>query len=322
LVPNTTYILSKTIVKDGEGMKAIGVDIGGTGVKASLIDEQGNVYKQAKISTNIAEGREGILRSCFSVIDSLLYEAGDIAGIGVGTAGRVDVEKGEIVYATANLPSWQGTKLTQIISERYQLDSFIENDANAALIGEIWQGAKVNVHSVTMLTLGTGVGGANVVEGKMVHGHHHQSGEWGHVVLVPNGRPCNCGMKGCLEQYLSGSALVRITNEQTGLAFTHGKEVLEAYSTGNELVRPVVEQFLDYLAIAIYNLSVSIDPEAVIVGGGVIDSKEHWWHVLENKLKDYNVFTTILPARLGNEAGMYGAAKLVFDALKKRGEFL
>jgi glucokinase len=306
------------MVKD---MKAIGIDIGGTGVKASVIDEQGQVYKQAKISTNIAEGRDGILRSTFSVIDSLIEEADDLIGIGIGTAGRVDGEKGEIVFATANLPGWEGTKLAQIISERYQLASFIENDANAALIGELWQGAKVDTDSVTMLTLGTGVGGANVVGGKLIHGHHHQGGEWGHVILVPNGRLCNCGMNGCIEQYLSGSALVSITNERTGLSFKHGKDIFEAYTNGNELVRYAVEQYVDLLAISIYNLSVAIDPGAVIIGGGVIDSKDDWWHVLESKLKDYRVLATVLPARLGNEAGMYGAAKLVFDAYKKRGEF-
>ncbi|WP_180953617.1 ROK family protein [Bacillus sp. T33-2] len=301
-------------------MKAIGIDIGGTGVKGGIIGSDGVMLRREAVKTNVLNNREGVLESLFSVIDSLLEKEEDIVGIGVGTAGRVKTDTGEVVYATANLPGWQGTRVGQLLTERYQLPSFIENDANAALIGEAWKGRERKFVSVTMLTLGTGVGGANMLGGKVVTGGHYQSGEWGHVVLVPDGRPCNCGMKGCIEQYLSGSALVKSANEGTSINFSHGKDIFRAFSDGIEEIKKVVDTYLDHLALAIYNISVSVDPEAVIIGGGVIDSKEYWWDFLLKKLDKYNVPTKILPAKLGNEAGMFGAAKLVFDGVKKRGK--
>ncbi|PWW31310.1 glucokinase [Cytobacillus oceanisediminis] len=301
-------------------MKAIGVDIGGTGVKASIIDEKGRILYAESTATILTNGRTGVLESVFSVIDSLLKKEKSIIGIGVGTAGRVNAITGEVVYATANLPGWQGTKLAGILSKKYGFPCFIENDANAALIGEVWQGNKAAYPSITMLTLGTGVGGANMIDGKIVSGGHFQSGEWGHAVLVPNGRPCNCGMRGCTEQYLSGKALVRLANEQTNRQFNHGNEVFEGLAGDCEQLKAVVHTYIDLLALAIYNISVTLDPHAVIIGGGVIDSRKHWWTLLIERLRDYHVQAEVFPAVLGNAAGMMGAAKLVFDGLKKRGE--
>lgn len=301
-------------------MKAIGVDIGGTGVKGSIVTLSGEVIKTCKVVTNVSNGREGVLSSLFQVIDQLITD--EVVGIGVGTAGRVNVQTGEVVFATSNLPGWQGVNLINEVNKRYDLPCEVENDANAALVGELWQGAAKDssYFSVTMLTLGTGVGGANSLNGNIIQGGHCQSGEWGHMVFVPNGRLCNCGMKGCLEQYLSGTALVKVANEITGATFRHGEEIFQAYREGSKLVAPVVETYIDHLALAIYNVSVSLDPDAVIIGGGVIDSKEVWWDLLVEKLANYHVILTVAPALLGNKAGMLGAAKLLFDGVRKRSE--
>lgn len=301
-------------------MKAIGVDIGGTGVKASIIDENGRILYTESTATILTKGRTGVLESVFSVIDSLLKKENSIIGIGVGTAGRVNAIAGAVVYATANLPGWQGIKLAEILSEKYGFPCFIENDANAAMIGEVWQGSKAKYRSITMLTLGTGVGGANMVDGKIVSGGHFQSGEWGHAILVPGGRPCNCGMRGCVEQYLSGKALVQLANEQTNGHFIHGSEVFEALAGDCKGLKAVVHTYIDLLALTIYNISVALDPHAVIIGGGVIDSRKHWWTLLLERLKEYHVQAEVFPALLGNTAGMMGAAKLVFEGVKKRGE--
>ncbi|WP_201714352.1 ROK family protein [Rossellomorea arthrocnemi] len=300
-------------------MKVIGIDVGGTGVKGAVVQKDGTILHQEKVSTDISNGREGILGSIFQVIDLLMKKDGTISGIGIGTAGRVDPDKGTVVYATDNLPSWQGTQVREEIETRYGLPCAVDNDANVALLGELWKW-EGNPETAVMLTLGTGVGGANAIQGEVLHGHHHQSGEWGHVVLVPNGKPCNCGKKGCLEQYLSGTALVQDVFTETNQIFPHGSEIFKEYSIGNQQVKQVVDRYLDYLAIAASNISVSVDPEVLFIGGGVIDSKDHWWADFQVKLKEYFVNTSIYPAVLGNQAGMLGAAKLLFQAMEKRGE--
>ncbi|WP_404445661.1 ROK family protein [Sutcliffiella horikoshii] len=304
-------------------MNVIGVDIGGTGVKGAIISKEAEILQEVKVSTNIAEGREGILRSVVSVIDSLFRNNIPISGIGLGSAGRIDPEKGEVVYATANLPNWEGTKLKAFLEKKYEVESYIENDANTALLGEMWAGAthKKQIETVVMLTLGTGVGGATALNGKILNGNRFQSGEWGHVILIPHGKPCNCGKEGCIEQYLSGTALIHAVHTETEFSFTHGAEIFEAYSNGNKQVKKVVDQYIDYLTIVIYNITVAIDPQAILIGGGLIDSKAHWWHELENKLRNMDVTTAVLPASLGNKAGMFGAAAMALQhVIEKRGE--
>ncbi|MDT9026914.1 ROK family protein [Rossellomorea yichunensis] len=300
-------------------MKVIGIDVGGTEVKGSVVNEDGDILFEAKVPTDISKGRDGILESIHIVIGYLMKKDSAILGIGIGTAGRVNVHSGEIVFATANLPSWQGTNVKAEIESRYSLPCVVENDANAALIGELWKSQR-KPQSAVMITLGTGVGGANAINGEVLNGYHHQSGEWGHVVLVPNGKLCNCGKKGCIEQYLSGTALVQAVLTETELSFRHGSEIFEEFSKGNQQVKQVIDRYLDYLAITMYNISVSIDPEMIFIGGGVIDSKRHWWTSFRGKLKEYCVNTSVHPASLGNKAGMLGAAKLIFQVIEKRGE--
>ncbi|TYS69816.1 ROK family protein [Sutcliffiella horikoshii] len=303
-------------------MNVIGVDIGGTGVKGAIINRKAEILQEVKVSTNIAEGREGILRSVVTVIDSLFRNNIPVSGIGVGSAGRINPEKGEVVFATANLPNWEGTKLKAFLEKKYEVESYIENDANTALLGEMWAGATYNkqLETAVMLTLGTGVGGATAINGKILNGSKFQSGEWGHVILVPHGKPCNCGKDGCIEQYLSGTALTQAVRTETELAFTHGAEIFEAYSNGNKQVKKVVDRYIDYLTIVIYNITVAIDPQAILIGGGLIESQAHWWNELEKKLKNMDVNTAVIPALLGNKAGMFGAAAMALQHIEKRGE--
>ncbi|WP_221567197.1 ROK family protein [Alkalihalobacillus sp. TS-13] len=301
-------------------MKAIGIDIGGTAIKGAIVDENRKIHHQITTLTNVAEGREGILASLITTIDRLLEKEKDIVGVGIGTAGRVNVKTGEVVYSTANLPGWQGINLHDFIENTYALPAVIDNDANAALAGEWWN-KEETYDSVTFLTLGTGVGGANMINRNIFRGNHWNGGEWGHVILYPGGRPCNCGNSGCIEQYLSGTALLSLTNEHSGnRTYKNGAEVFEAFHTGDKTIQPVVERYLNDLALVIYNLSVSIDPEVVIIGGGVIESKDKWWQTFQQKLAEKEVKLDVLAATLGNKAGMIGSTKLLFDALSKGGE--
>lgn len=156
--------------RDVRYMKAIGLDIGGTSIKGMVLDRNGQVLDLGKIATDAKQGNDRIMANMHSLLRELLERNGDVTGIGIGTAGRVDVHAGRIVYATDNLPGWQGTELKAILEQAYGRPVFVDNDANTALVGEAWLGAGKGIPDITMLTLGTGVGGANMVGTELFRG--------------------------------------------------------------------------------------------------------------------------------------------------------
>ncbi|WP_223068776.1 ROK family protein [Paenibacillus caui] len=291
-------------------MKVIGIDIGGTTVKGVVVEqEHGVISAEYRVRTDASLGREHILARVAEVLDRLIEDE-KVEAIGIGTAGRVNAEEGKVVYATDNLPGWQGLRLKDWAQDKYGIPAAVDNDANAALLGEWWLGAGRGYSDVVMLTLGTGVGGANLIGGKLQHGAHWSGGEWGHVVLIPGGRPCNCGQRGCMEQYLSGSALAALASEACGTAYASGQEVMAHYIEGNKTVSEVLNRYLDHLAVALHNIQNSLDPEAIILGGGLADSKSIDWSGLQQRLSLNNKHISLKLAELGNKAGAIGAAKL------------
>ena len=296
-------------------MKAIGIDIGGTSIKGIVADQDGRIVGETKQATDAAKGKDCILANVKDVIWQLLEQHPDSEGIGIGTAGRVNVNTGEIVYATNNLPGWQGSNLKEEIESVFHRRVCVDNDANTALIGECWLGAGAGCSDVTMLTLGTGVGGANRIGGKIVRGAQWNGGEWGHVILVPDGRPCNCGQRGCIEQYISGTAFVQTATEAAHIQFPSGVEVFEAYEKGHSAVTSVLNQFIDYLTVVIHNIHLGINPQTILLGGGMVDSKSMWWDMLEERVERLGLHISISAAKLGNQAGSIGAAKMVWERL-------
>ncbi|GAB2699293.1 ROK family protein [Paenibacillus thermoaerophilus] len=293
----------------------IGMDIGGTQVKGVVCDEQGRTVAEAKHPTHAASGRDAILASLRLTASELIARCPDAKAIGIGTAGRVDVRTGVVVYATDNLPGWMGTDLAKWGRDNFGLPTFADNDGNAALLGEAWTGAARGLTDAAMLTLGTGVGGAILSGGRIVRGANHSGGEWGHVVLVPGGRACNCGRHGCLEQYASGTALVRDASAAAGRTFADGREAVKALQAGEPAVVDVFRRYAEHLAVAIGNIVQSLDPQAILIGGGVVESGEHWWPYLTEALQASPFKAEVRPAALGNRAGSLGAAKLAWDSL-------
>ncbi|MGD6794183.1 ROK family protein [Metabacillus indicus] len=291
-----------------------GIDIGGTSIKAMIVDEKKNVHFSFVLPTAAQDGKNAILKNLFLCIETCSKEYA-IQGIGIGTAGRVNVKTGEIVYATDNLPGWEGTKLKELVESEFGLPAAIENDANAALIGEMWTGAAQNYQDAVMLTLGTGVGGAQAIRGRVHHGSGWSGGEWGHSILYPGGKPCNCGLKGCIEQYLSGRALLSRANTESIVIFRNGSEVFEEFEKGNPDIIKVVEGYLDDLVTVLTTLRNGMDPEVILIGGGVIDSRRIWWPLLESKLAALPFQLYVRPAELGNNAGCVGAGKMMLDML-------
>lgn len=289
--------------------KVIGIDIGGTKILGGVIGSNGDLIKFKETSTDANLGRDHILKKLFGVLDDLFDI--DIEGIGIGSAGRIDFNTGKVIYATDNLPGWTGINLREIISQKYRTKTIVENDVNAAIVGENWLGSAKNYRDILMIALGTGVGGAIILDGKLIRGSHFSAAEIGHTILYPDGKRCNCGQNGCVEQYISGTAIYKRYNEIAGYNLTNSaKDVFDLYMKNDKISELVVDEFVKSLSLLIFNIRNFIDPEIIILGGGVTNSKDLWWEYLKSQIKcDLNISI----AGLNDFSTVYGAAKLILN---------
>ncbi len=308
-------------------MNIVCFDVGGTFIKYSVINEKGEMLFKDKLPTP----RE----KCKSEIPKLMVEKiNDVSkyfkidAAGVSTAGQVDSENGEIIFASENLPGYTGAKISQYLREELNLHCFVENDVNAAALGEMWRGAARGKDSFVCLTLGTGVGGAIVINGELYKGIKGGAGELGHMIINEEGEDCGCGAKGCLERYSSTSALIRNYNRalmNDGIntkGDISGEKLMDLVKAGDSVASKVYKDFLNHLAVGITNIVHILDPGYVVIGGGISAQGESFVRDLErafrNKaMKSYSEHTEILLAELSNEAGVYGAAYIALKALKE-----
>ncbi|RPF54292.1 ROK family protein [Aquisalibacillus elongatus] len=297
-------------------MKTVGIDIGGTKILGVVLNEHGQVLEQKEIPTSIEAGKESILNSLVELTEQLMLDQ-TVQGIGIGSAGRIDVDEGSVYYATPNLPDWTGVNLKKRIEETFQLPVTVDNDVNVASISEKWIGAAQDLESFVLITIGTGIAASVWVKGELLHGQHWSSGEIGHMILYPNGILCNCGQKGCLEQYVSGSALHKLYNSQSMKQVQNGREFFEQLDEGDLQAQAVLDQFVEDFSVALINLSHTFDPEAFIIGGGLIKTKDYWWHRLIEQFEQNSSssFKTInlRETRLGTMSSAVGAAKMVMS---------
>ena len=296
--------------------KVIGIDVGGTSIAGSIINERGQILKTRELKTSKSGSSFKVINGIKDIIDEL-YVKDEICGIGIGAPGFIDTNNGRVLSVGGNIEGWAGTNLKDEINNYYNLPIKIENDANAATICEAWLGAGKNMKSFIMLTIGTGLGGGIFIQGQGIwKGEHFQAAEFGHSLLYPGGIQCNCGQKGCSERYISGSAIENHFLEISGKNLT-GIEIFDLYES-NHNAKVVIDNFarnLGYLIISLKNL---FDPEGIVIGGGIINSKSYWWDNMITSYKDgvndpANLI--ILPAEHLNDAGMIGAAKAVLDIL-------
>ncbi|GKX29952.1 N-acylmannosamine kinase [Vallitalea longa] len=291
--------------------KVIGIDIGGTKILGGLINEKGTLIESIKVPTNALCGRDAIINSIFSIINKLMDK--EVKGIGVGSAGRINYNKGIVDYATDNLPGWTNLNIKKTVETKYKIPVIADNDVNTAVLGEHWIGSALGYKNIIMITLGTGVGGAVICDNKLVRGKHFSTGEIGHTVIYPDGIECNCGKKGCLEQYVSGNGITKRYNKMIGgNKVNKAEEVFELYIKEDNIANLVVNEAIKTLAIAINNLRNILDPEIFIIGGGLINSKEIWW---DSFILQIDKDIKINSALLSNKATMYGAAKLILKYL-------
>lgn len=275
------------------------LDIGGTAVKAGLILNKTIINNRSELIKNLNP-----IQIVFKLVEEFLSANFEIEAIAVATAGRVDVETGIIVYASPNIPNWTGTPLKKILSERYGLPCFVLNDAQAAALGE----ARVRgIENLVMLTVGTGLGGGVVLNGNLVHGYRHEAGEVGHTILKPKGRVCNCGKRGCAEQYIS----MRVLHKYCKIR--NRNELIRRFQEKDESVISGLERMCEDLAVLIDKIFLTIDPQIVVVGGGFSELGPGVLDVLRSKVEPYSSKSLYEPSQieislLKNDAGILGAA--------------
>lgn len=305
-------------------------DLGGTHLRAAAIDRQGRIQHQLKQSTPQAEKPNEIVRALVTAAREcerrIEGSGGKIAAVSIAVPGTVDVEAGVVVKAP-NVPCLDGFRLSAALAEELEWPATLENDANAAAVGEMWQGAARGHQSIICITLGTGVGGGIILNSELWRGADDSAAEIGHMAIDPfDGVACTCGSRGCLEVYASATAVVRMTREARPRypnSLLHTTEELTSavvYDAGlkkDELALEVFRRMGVYLGIGIASLINLLNPEIIVVGGGVANG----WNLFEQHMRQQVMERAFpLPARsvkivqaeCGDDAGLLGAARLAF----------
>lgn len=287
-------------------MSLIGIDLGGTAIKAGRFDEHGNRTAILSVPTPRPATPESVLAALAEIV-TRLDPGGEVYAIGVGVPGLVDAE-GKVVLTTINLDGhWQNVPLAAWLSKQTGRLVVLGNDANLAGLGEVWLGVAARYSNVVFLTLGTGVGGALILGGKVFTGTHGLAGELGHMLLDPNGPACPCGSNGCLEQFVSAPAIRR----RFGL---EAAELGRRADQGDVLALHCWQQVGRDLGYALAGLVNLLNPEAIVVGGGVSPSSRYFFPATLEQIRKraivYSPDLQLLEATLGNEAGSIGAARL------------
>jgi glucokinase len=314
-------------------MHAVGIDIGGTKIAGALVDEAGTIVKELRVPSPIDDSSQ-MIDAISSVIEQLTVNE-KVVGVGVAAAGFLSADR-EIMYLAPNIAAWRNEPLKSRIERKTTYPVLLENDANAAGWAEFRFGAGKDVQSMIMLTIGTGVGGAIISEGKLLKGGFGIGGELGHVLSVPEGRVCGCGLKGCLETYASGTALLLAARELAKSDNSKGLRLNELAADGGELSGEMVYQAImegdaganeliidlgTYLGKAIGTVFVPVlDPEIAVIGGGVSAVGEKLMSPIRDAYeksvpaKGYRPELKVVKAKFLNQAGLIGAADLARQA--------
>jgi glucokinase len=334
---------------------SIGVDLGGTNLRVAAVDEQGCLKEKVTFGTKTIVGRDQVLNDMCNAIrqtTAKYQKQGSLLGVGIGVPGIIDMETG-MMRESPNLPGWADYPVRVEIEKRMNTPVILENDANCAALGEKWLGAGRHVGDMLMLTLGTGVGGGIVIGGKIHHGMTGMAGEFGHMTVEPDGNQCGCGNRGCLEQYSSATAVVRMAREAIAAGEAPGlakaassdvefsaKEIYNLAIQGDEGARKIFRRAGRALGIALATLINGLNLEMYVIGGGASSAWEAFSPSVFEELRRRSMVwaatapadplaspsgasamvepggarkTIVTRALLGSDAGLYGAARLPIE---------
>jgi len=312
----------------------LATDLGGTNLRVAAVDRDGKILYRTKYDTPKSERADEIFLAIIQAArkcEKAIEKKGKIIAVGAALPATLNVADGVILKAP-NLPALDGVRFSAAVSGELNLPVIMENDANSAAIGEHWLGASKGFDSSICVTLGTGVGGGIILSGAILRGVDGTAGEIGHICVEPFGAPCGCGSRGCVEQYSSATAIVRLVRElenQYPQSLLRQKmrctslDVYEAGKTGDELALEVFRQMGFYLGVALADLVNVLNPEVIVIGGGAAAG----WDLFINHVRDQihgRSFkepaerVKIVRAKLGDDAGILGVARLAFDLTSNR----
>jgi glucokinase len=324
---------------------SIGVDLGGTNLRIAAVSQQGDLMEKVTLGTRVALGKDHVIGEMCDAIRVLATKYGStftLQGIGIGVPGIIDIKTG-MLRESPNLPGWAETPVRDEIERLLGTRVILENDANVAALGEKWLGAARDVDDMAMLTLGTGVGGGIVLKGRIWHGMTGMAGEFGHMTVEPEGPPCGCGNRGCVEQYASATAVVRMAKEAIASGRAPGlakaastdpefssKAIYNLAIQGDEEARKIFARVGRALGICLANLVNAFNLNMYVIGGGASSAWEAFSPYIFEELRQRSLIyaatapapaagfsaqeastrTIVTLALLGSDAGLYGAAQL------------
>jgi len=313
----------------------IGIDLGGTFVRAGMFDDQGNILATNQVPIEAKRGAEEGLGRISTLIEQTVYDSGSqaLGGIGIGATGPVDPLRG-VIQNPYTLPGWEEVPIVTRLQDRFGVPVCLENDADAASLGEYWMGAGKNVSRLVAVTVGTGIGTACIIDGEIYRGLNGAHPEAGHQIIDPAGPQCYCGARGCWEVLASGTAIAHAAQARLAeypssglISLAHGdsaqidaRMVAEAALQDDPLARQIIDRAAEYFSLGLINVINFWVPEVIVLSGGVMINQELFMPAIQNAIARHNVMVParqvrILPAALGYHAGLYGAAYTIFKKI-------
>lgn len=300
---------------------AIGIDLGGTFVKYALVSNKGDIITRGKLPIGGKATKDDTLNSIEASIQKAIEKANvvglELDGIGIGSPGIVC--DNVVLGGADNLNNWENIDLGSIFSSKFNLPVLADNDANVMGLGEVVFGSAKNCSDVVFLTVGTGIGGAIVVNGLLYGGYKNRGAELGHITIDTNGIDCSCGGRGCLEAYASTSALIEQYAKVSGKnrELINGHYIVEQFHKGEKEAVRCLTEHTNYLGHGIAGFINIFAPQKVVIGGGISEAGEFYIDMIKKSAIDFampdcSVFTDVVGAELGNDAGCLGAASLIF----------
>ena len=301
---------------------AIGIDLGGTFIKYALVSQSGEILFEGKLPVGGDATREDTLdtieESIQKVVDEAAKKGIQLKGIGIGSPGVID--NGVVLGGADNLDRWENIELGKIYSEKFIMPVFADNDANVMGLGEVAFGAAKDCSDVIFITVGTGIGGAIVINGQLYGGYKNRGGELGHLTIQHDGIDCSCGGRGCLEAYASTSALIQQYADKTGQDVNKidGRYIIQKFKENEPEAIACLKAHTDYLGHGIAGFINTFAPQKVVIGGGISEAGQFYIDMIKESafkyaMPDCSTNTDIVAASLGNNAGCLGAASLVFN---------
>lgn len=312
----------------------IGIDLGGTNLKAGLCDSNGRVLLKEILKTGTSDGRDRIIKDIVELVEALSTRAGEktpVRALGMGVPGPVDFAHG-VIHDLVNIPGWEEVPIRTIMEERTGIQCFVDNDVNVTTLGELRFGAASNCQNGICLTLGTGVGGGLILEGQLYRGTSFSAGELGHIIIVKDGPQCNCGNRGCLEsfvgnRYLVERAVFRIQAGEPSLLSGPVREdpggitpvsLQDAALNGDALACEIWKETGEYLGIVLAGLVNVFNPEIIVIGGGVAGAGDLLMEPVRRMVRACSMkvpgkAVSIVTTQLGIDAGIIGGAALAME---------